>query len=294
VAAEVIADHVEALRVRGYSKAAQDHARRVLPRLVSHLREEGIADARQASEEQLVRFAGTLRHLAPGSCMAYLGAVKRFYGFLEQELLMNPASELPLPRVTTLPRRVPTPADVVRLVEAPSDTPLGRRDRAILELLYGTGIRRGECLRLDVADVALSVLVVRDGKGRRDRRVPLLGRAASALRVYLDARRELASGPEESLFLTRDGHRLSKSALDLIVRRHARAAGVTASPHALRHACATHLLRGGADVRHVQELLGHASLQTTARYTRVDVEDLREVVSRCHPRARTRGRRSVE
>jgi site-specific recombinase XerD len=124
--------------------------------------------------------------------------------------------------------------------------------------------------------------------------VPLLGRAASALRVYLDARRELASGPEESLFLTRDGHRLSKSALDLIVRRHARAAGVTASPHALRHACATHLLRGGADVRHVQELLGHASLQTTARYTRVDVEDLREVVSRCHPRARTRGRRSVE
>jgi len=89
--------------------------------------------------------------------------------------------------VDALPRRVPSPADVVRLVEAPPDTPLGRRGRAILEVLYGTGIRRGECLRLDVADVTISVLVVRDGKKRRDRRVPLLGRAASALRASVSA-----------------------------------------------------------------------------------------------------------
>jgi integrase/recombinase XerD len=170
---------------------------------------------------------------------------------------------------------------------------LGKRDRAALETLYGTGIRRGECVRLDLTDLDLGqgVLLVRDGKGRKDRFVPVAGRAALALDLYLRERPALVSDPREgALFLSRFGRRLGKVGLAALVARHALAARVSAHPHALRHACATHLLKGGADVRHVQELLGHKSLQTTALYTRVGVEDLRQVLARCHPRERTPAR----
>jgi integrase/recombinase XerD len=169
---------------------------------------------------------------------------------------------------------------------------IGRRDRAILETLYGTGLRRGECARLDVSDLDLreGSLLVRNGKGKKDRIVPVPHRAALALDAYVrDVRPQLVTNPlETALFLTAwRGRRLTEMGLTALLRVHAQTAGIPGvHPHVLRHTCATHLLRGGADVRHVQAILGHRWLKTTALYTHVNVEDLAKVVKRCHPRER--------
>jgi site-specific recombinase XerD len=223
--------------------------------------------------------------------------VKGFFGFLERHgvLLRDPALVLPVPQARRLPRAILSEAQARRLMAAPfAPSALGRRDRAILELLYGTGIRVGECERLDTTDLDLqeATLLIRDGKGKKDRAVPLGTQAARALDHYLtDGRPALLSRTSPAaLFLARGGRRLLRQSIEKLVRVHARTAMIEPriSPHTLRHACATHLLRGGADVRHVQALLGHKSLTTTARYTRVDTKDLREVLERAHPRERSR------
>lgn len=283
-------------------------ARRSLERLASHLREKGVRDVRDIDEERLASFARELRDSitprgTPLSAMSqaiYLQRVKSFLSSLAHRglLLRNPAADLALPVSSPLPRTVLSVRQAARLVEAPpAHTNVGRRDRAILETLYGTGIRRGECVRLDVEDLDLRdrTLLVRDGKGHKDRLVPVPGRAAAALATYLsDVRPQLVvDSGNRALFLTVWwGHRLSEIALAVLVRRWARAAGLlSVHPHALRHTCATHLLRGGADVRHVQAILGHKRLKTTGLYTRVAIEDLREVLTRAHPRERASLRR---
>jgi site-specific recombinase XerD len=229
--------------------------------------------------------------------------VKGFFSFLEREavLLRDPALVLTVPRVHHLPGAVLNEAQARRLVAAPfASSSLGKRARAILELLYGTGIRVGECERLDTTDLDLSegTLLIRDGKGRKDRVVPLTTPAARALDHYLiEARPWLLSphGPA-ALFVARGGRRLLRQSIEKLVRVHAKTAGIELriSPHGLRHACATHLLRGGANVRHVQALLGHKSLATTARYTRVETRDLRGVLERAHPRERSKRSRAVQ
>jgi len=174
-------------------------------------------------------------------------------------------------------------------------TKIGRRDRAILELLYGSGLRIGETVRADVSDLDASVDTSKPATtwtGKRDRVVPVPGRAAVALELYLcHSRPALAKSGDPALFLATHGRRLQGPGLRLQVRKHGRRIGVALTPHALRHTCATHLLRGGAGIRHVQELLGHRRLTTTALYARVAVHDLRQVIARCHPRERTRQRR---
>jgi integrase/recombinase XerD len=306
--AALVAAHLEDLQTRRWSLTAQNHARLVLPALFLHLREDGVHDPRRATEEHLVRFARRLatkgldgtKALGLYSQAAYLGAVKRFFAFLAKRglILVDPTREIPLPKMDRLPRMVLTEAQARRLMAAPFPGSLvGLRDRALLETLYGTAIRAGECRRLDLSDLDLGqgLLLVRDGKGRKDRVVPVTGRAVLAVDVYLrEARPDLVKNPREAaLFLTRFGTRVGKSMLDVIVRKHGQAARIPRpiSPHVLRHSCATHILKGGADVRHIQELLGHKSLQSTQLYTRVGVEDLREVLSRAHPRERTWKRR---
>lgn len=291
--------HLDDLRAQRLSLASQEQAIRVLPRLFLHLREERVRTVTAVSAANLVSFARRLSQertregalLSANTQGAYLGAVRRFFAWLLRRrlVLVDVSREILLPAIHRLPRAVLTEAQARRLMAAPSaHTPIGQRDRALLELLYGSGIRRGECLRADLMDLDLAqaVLLVRDGKGRKDRFVPVAHQAARALELYLRAARpELARwSMDPALFVSRFGRRLSRSSIDVILKRHAQAAGVHAHPHALRHACATHLLRGGADVRHVQELLGHASLQTTALYTRVVIEDLRRMIARSHPR----------
>jgi integrase/recombinase XerD len=299
--------YLEDLRVRRYSASTLTKAAYELPRFFLHLREKGIADLRAVTEAHLAAYAqhlatSTTRRgttLSPWSRSSMLNTVRRFFAFLARSgmLLRNPALAIPLPKARRLPRGILTEGQARRLMAAPfPGRAIGLRDRAILELLYGTGIRLGECMRADVGDLSLtaSTLLVRNGKGRKDRLVPVAGRAAAALDTYLaTARARLTrTAADSALFLSRHGRRLSDVGLRAIVVRHGRAVGVQLTPHALRHTCATHLLRGGADIRHVQQLLGHRSLTTTALYTRVDVTDLRRVIARTHPRGQSRpGRR---
>lgn len=296
-----VAEYLHELRVRRGSRVQIELAELVLTRLLAHLAQCRLTDACAVEERHVSAFSRALasrttrqgRPIAFTTWAQYMGYVRRFFGFLHRRgaILSDPTRFLVLPRVRHLPRGILTVREAERVIgETFSGTPVGSRDRAILELLYGTGLRRGECLRLDLSDVDLEAarLLVRDGKGRRDRIVPLPGRAAKALDSYLrEARGELLGGGRGSaLFLTRDGARLSRTQLNDRVRRYGRLAGLRSalSPHGLRHTCATHLLQGGADVRHVQELLGHQSLETTQLYTRVALQDLRELLARAHPR----------
>ncbi len=296
--------------MRWYSKPLQKQARIVLLRFLSHLREKGIRDLRAVREEHVVAWARLLAEskgpqgntYSLATQKSYLALVQRLFRFLFREgvVLEDPTLNLSfvLPSWKKLPRALLNQAQSRRLVSSPDPfTVRGKRDRAVLELLYGTAIRVGECERLDLRDVDLlrGQLFVRLGKGRKDRVLPLVGRAAAALDVYLeDSRPELVHDPrEQALFLTTRGTRLPVKRIQDLVRSHAKAAGikVRVTPYTLRHGCATHLLQNGADVRHVQKLLGHASLKTTAIYTHVAPEDLRRAVEKAHPRERSWRRR---
>jgi integrase/recombinase XerD len=211
-------------------------------------------------------------------------------------LQANPASELILPKKESrLPEQALTLPQVDDLMNAPDTSDaLGLRDRAMLELLYATAIRRSELARLESQDFhrEASTLRVRLGKGKKDRIVPVGARALHWCERYLAEvrpRLELARGVE-TLFLTGYGEGFHPNALGSLIARYLRTAGVSkGGAHLLRHTCAQHLLEGGADIRYIQKLLGHASLETTAIYTEMSVEALRRVYSACHP-AETRWR----
>jgi integrase/recombinase XerD len=237
---------------------------------------------------------------APFTQSSYLTVVRRFFAFLEKRsaLLSNPASGIRFPRPHRLPRAVLSRAQVLRLLDAPSASVIGLRDRALLETFYGTAVRLEECRRLNVSDVDLQgeELWVRDGKGRKDRLLPIPRKSLRALELYFnEARPYLLHDPrEEAFFITRAGNRLSRSSIRVLLQSYGQMAGIPHSvhPHALRHACATHLLEGGADVRHIQKILGHRDLQTTAMYLKVQTADLRKVLARSHPRKKQRRKES--
>ena len=297
----LLAEYVQHLRVCRYSPATIERACRELPPLFEHLRRQRVLDARAVSEAQLVSHLAQRRRarnrrsgelLSAWAYSATVSTIRRFFAFLERRgvILCDPAASLSVPKVRALPRNVLSEAQARRLMAAPfPGTSVGLRDRAILETLYGTGLRLAELVRCDLGDLDLAqgLLLVRNGKGRKDRLVPVPGRALLALGVYLDqARPALELHMTAALWLSRFGQRLGHQAVQLLARRHGLAVHVHVSPHALRHACATHLLQGGADIRHVQQLLGHTSIRTTAVYTRVEISDLQAVVKRAHPRGR--------
>ena len=231
------------------------------------------------------------------------------YAVREGEVPANPAQGVRTPKAPkTLPRHL-RPGEIETLIEAAagrdgaagdrsSDPALGRRDRAILELLYATGLRVGELVGLDWLALDLRERVLRVvGKGGRERMVPFGRPAAEALRAWLgdweEVRgRDRGGGEGEPVFLNHRGGRLSARSVRRIVDRAVEAASIAAGvhPHTLRHTFATHLLEAGADLRTIQELLGHSSLSTTQRYTHLDVERLQSVYREAHPRARDRAR----
>ncbi len=295
--------YLEELHAKRYSISSQDHARNAVTRFLTYLKDQGLEDVRQVNESHLIAYG---RHLSTqrsqyGTLLTsttlgiHLGNLKRFFAFLDRRhvILRNPAEHLPLPRPTRLPRTLLSERQVQRLMGTPSATTRsGIRDRALLETLYGTAIRLSECARTDVVDLNLveRQLMVRNGKGKKDRIVPVPGRAAAAIRFYLqEALSELVHDSKEpALFISYRGTRLHKSSIYYLVKGHGKAVGLELSPHSLRHACATHLLERGADIRHIQELLGHSHIGTTAVYTRVNLSELRKVIDKAHPRQKKR------
>jgi integrase/recombinase XerC len=241
---------------------------------------------------------------ARSSSARRLAALRTFAKYLVREELLgdDPTALVGAPRKDhTLPAHLAAD-EMTRLLEAPDgSTPAGRRDRAILELLYASGLRLSEIVGLDLDDVNLSSRIVRvRGKGGRERLVPFNRSAADALRAMTsdasarrskaDATRSRHGRPRHALFLNARGGRLTTRSVDRLVRRYVRDAAIARgiSPHALRHTFATHLLQAGADLRTIQELLGHARLGTTQRYTHLDVGRLLDVYRRAHPRAQAR------
>ncbi len=306
----LVEDFLADLRGRRLSISTIELARHAVPRFLSYLSERRVQDVRMATLAHLQGFAAQLartpaRHrglLSASTVQTRLGSIRAFFAFLERRgtLWLNPARWMDVPRVHRLPRRVISESQAARLMTAPpATTILGERDRAVLEILYGTGLRCGEVVRLDMSDLDLArgQLLVRDGKGRKDRFVPLVGRAAAAVDAYVSgARVQLARhGATSALFISYRGSRLASLPVKHLVRKYGAKARIPfrISPHTLRHACATHLLRGGASIRHIQELLGHQSLNTTALYARVSIADLKEAIARTHPRRAAGRRRSA-
>jgi site-specific recombinase XerD len=240
------------------------------------------------------------RGAAPQTVARRLAALRAFFAAARRWGVAVP--DLTGLRAPRAPRRLPrvlTRAEARRLVAGPARPgPLGLRDRAILELLYASGLRVSELVGLDLADLDLGErLVAVRGKGGRRRRVPFGEPARDALARYLAEGRPrlaVAARPTEAVFLSRFGRRLGVRSVHALVARAGRAAAVprAVGPHALRHACATHLLDGGADLRAVQELLGHARLRTTQVYTHLSVRQLQAVYARAHPRGGRRGERA--
>ena len=257
------------------------------------------ADAISASSNQLAEFAAHLVTLGlkASSNARILAAVRGFHKFLLLENLRNddPTVKLRPPRLgKRLPKSL-TQDQVIALLKASGPEPdeestdlIRLRDRAILELMYSTGTRVSEVVDLDLDEVNDSGLLRVRGKGSKERIVPIGSFASRSLNAYLvRARPTLAAmRGEPALFLNKRGGRLSRQSIWEIIQKSGDACGVAVSPHSLRHSFATHLIEGGADVRVVQELLGHASVATTQIYTLVTIDTLRQVYASAHPRAR--------
>ena len=287
---------------RGLSRNTLASYRRDLERYAGELAEAGVEDLGRVSAADVTGHLARLRGsgLAPASAARAVSAVRGLHRFAVRERLVphDVAADV---RPPAPPKRLPKALDVdqvTRLLAVPgTDSPLDLRDRALLEFLYGTGARISEAVGADIDDLELSApcSVSLRGKGGRARVVPVGDFARAALDAYLVRARPLLAAAGRgvpAVFLNARGGRLSRQSAWTVLHRCAGAAGLpvdgpyAVSPHTLRHSYATHLLDGGADVRVVQELLGHASVTTTQVYTLVTVERLREVYATSHPRAR--------
>lgn len=292
---------------RGLAKNTLAAYRRDLERYLQFLEKRGIERAEKVQRADVTDFAQDIRDGADGgsplsarSAARTVVAVRGLHKFwvLEGTTTQNPASEVQPPSVGQRLPKALSVDEVRRILEATeSDTPAGLRDRALLEFLYSTGARITEAISLDVDDVFVDQqssgpgMVRVRGKGSKERIVPMGRFAVEALENYLVRTRPLlvAKGKgTPALFLNLRGGRLSRQSAWTIIQHAAERAqiGKEVSPHTMRHSFATHLLQGGADVRVVQELLGHASVTTTQVYTQVTVETLREIYASAHPRAR--------
>jgi len=288
---------------RGLAANTLSAYRRDLHRYAGWLAQRGIDDPTMVGEADLVAFLGALRlggtpvgtRYRASTVARSLAAVRGFHRFLLRERLAgaDPSRDLGTPKVpASLPKALSIEQVEALLDAVAGDDRLAMRDRALLETLYAAGLRVSEATAMDVDDLDLEDGMVRAfGKGAKERLVPIGRSARRALEAYLVRARPLLAGPRAgpALFLNAQGMRLTRQGCWKILRGHARHAGleVGISPHVLRHSFATHLLAGGADIRSVQELLGHASLATTQVYTRVTQDRLREVYLRAHPRAKT-------
>ncbi|MEE0027130.1 MAG: site-specific tyrosine recombinase [Atopobiaceae bacterium] len=281
---------------RGSSPNTVDAYERDLGRYVRFLHERGVDDVEDVTRGDVEAFVAEFAELdyAASSADRALSAVRSMHAFLLAEDLAtrNPTRDVPAPKQ---PARLPHVLSIEQaraLLEQPfAPTASAQRDRAMLEVLYGCGLRVSELCGLDLRFVMADEGLVRVlGKGSKERVVPLLGAAASALEEYVHVWRPQlvrVGRPEDAVFLNRRGGRLSRQTVHAVCERYGRLVGIEGlHPHTLRHSYATHLVEGGADLRVVQELLGHANIATTQIYSNIDRTHVRWEYLTAHPRAR--------
>jgi integrase/recombinase XerD len=289
------------MKLHGFSQRTIPNYLYNIRLFIEYLAEMGIANLADADRKVLTDYQLHVslalhrgRRLAHITQRNRIICLKTFYRYLVRNgaAIADPTVDLDLPRVRDqLPANVLTKKEIARLLAQPDTSgPCGIRDRAILELLYSSGIRVSEMSGLNLEDLDLHGGELRVlGKGDKERLVPLGEVACDYVGLYLEgARPWLAPAEQRALFVTVRGRRFIATNVSALVREYGKRAGIhkRVTPHALRHTCATHLLKGKADIRQIQRILGHASIATTQRYTKVEITDLKEVLKRCHPRER--------
>lgn len=299
---QMVVEFCDHMGARGLSTATIEGRRAMVGFLSEWLQERGVTRPAEVTKPMLDRYQRWLYHYrkADGQPLTFrsqharLVAVRAFFKWATKanRILYNPASELELPRIERrLPKHVLTVAEAETVLSMPDVTsPGGLRDRAILEVFYSTGMRRMEVGKLQLFDIDFDrhTIHVRQGKGRRDRTVPVGDRALVWVQAYLDdTRPRWAPDPDTDgwVFLTTDGTLFSPSRLTQMVRNYIRASGVgkDGACHLFRHTMATLMLEGGADIRHIQAMLGHVRLETTEIYTQVSIRHLLAIHQACHP-----------
>ena len=281
---------------KGYSKHTTAAYRNDLAQFLVYLSDEGVSSWRETDRTLVQGFVTYLkkREYASSTVSRKIAAVKSFFHFLVNDGVLqdDPTAVVDSPPVDKhLPRPL-SPDEVASLLVEParSATPKGLRDRALLELMYATGMRASEVVELEVDALDLEAGTIRClGKGNKERILPLYERAREALGAYLEGGRArlLRGRNEAALFVNHRGRPLTRQGLWLLVREYGQAAGIAreVTPHTLRHSFATHLLDGGAGLREVQQLLGHTNISSTQIYTKVSTRRKREAYDKAHPRA---------
>ena len=291
---EAFADHLTV--EKGLSANTLEAYLRDLRDYGEFLRGRGVTRFEDADRQCIVDFVSQLqreRGLARSTIARKLSSIRGLHRFLVREgwAEADPTTTIDLPKRPDRLPKVLTPAECLRLLETPDrSTTRGLRDAAMIALMYATGLRCSELVNLRLHNLNLEAAVVRTvGKGGKERVVPVAERALALVQRYLDEARPQFSkyADEDAIFLTRRGRPFSRGGFWAALKQYVRLAGLPedTSPHTLRHSFATHMLSGGADLRAIQEMLGHSALSVTEIYTHVSTEDLREVYDRTHPRA---------
>lgn len=280
---------------KGLAKNTLQAYERDILHFVEALDQMGIRDLEATTRQHVVSYFMRLKQegKASSTISRSVSSIRTFYHYLFRDQLIthNPIVHIESPKINRKLPKVLTAKEVEALLAAPEAAPaFGQRDRAMLELLYATGMRVSELISLNLEDVHLQMEFVKCmGKGSKERIIPLGQLAVQAIEVYVQAGREklLKQRRERALFLNQHGRRLTRQGFWKIIKKHAQRAGIEKeiTPHTLRHSFATHLLENGADLRSVQEMLGHSDISTTQIYTHVTKSRLKEQYSKAHPRA---------
>lgn len=280
---------------RGLAKNTLESYGRDLRQYYSYLNNDRIDAVNQVSRATILAYLEQLQSKgrAVSTISRNLAAIKSYYQFLVRERYLDkdPAANLESPKLEKKLPKILTISEVEELLKQPNSfLPTGMRDKAMLELLYATGIRVSELISLNVSDVNLEMGYIKCfGKGSKERIVPLGSIAAKCVQEYITRGRGklVRTYDEPALFVNHHGNRLTRQGFWKIIKKYAQEAAITKeiTPHTLRHSFATHLLENGADLRSVQEMLGHADISTTQIYTQVTKNRLKEVYEKAHPRA---------
>jgi integrase/recombinase XerD len=280
---------------KGLAKNTLSSYNRDLSFFCTYLRQNKVGSLQEVGREQITDYLFTLQAAgkAPSTRSRNLASIRSLYHYLFREKLVenNPAMDLQFPRQEKKLPRILSAQEVELLLEQPDERQVtGMRDKAMLEVIYATGVRVSELISLDLGNINLEAGFLRcTGKGSKERIVPLGSQAVRQVRGYLTGSRpKLARKTSEtSLFVNQHGKRLTRQGFWKILKKYARQAGIRKeiTPHTLRHSFATHLLENGADLRSVQEMLGHADISTTQIYTQISKHQLKYVYDRSHPRA---------